>query len=345
MAVIVVRPYIPEEAVGGTELHRLQIFVELEDFEGVYDLLEIWGASDSAGPYAEKTAAQWLPPRLPLSALNEPASPVTGRLIAITGKQLKVKPMDSSDFVITVNFTGGDPLTYAQAAGQVTAQGLGQIRGYVDPNGLFVLQSTLPGAQSRIRVLESDGAAILGLPVDVPAEGREARIPLIPGRTTYSFVDPYASSPAFYKTRLRNRSTQIVSPFSEIFGVTPVKPGVSLDNSIIGQINLVGIDGKPVTNAEVTVHGTGPYMQVEGKLVAWGPLKAKTNNHGHVEFVLVRGVKATAVINGTSIVRDFVVPTDPSITLFNILGVEASSTDDNFKVVVPEITSAERRTT
>jgi hypothetical protein len=346
MAVIVARPVASDEGTEGTELITLNILVEAADFEGSFDQLEIWRAETETGPYEEMTAAAWAPPRIPKAGKDAPSSPIPGRLVSVVGKTITIQAIESAEFEMVVTFTGTDPLTYSQAAGQVVAQGQGRLRAYVDPDGLFILESTLAGVWSRLRVVGGDAAPLLGLPTEEPdslASGRDARLMLRAGIERYDFRDPFGTGETVYRTRFRNRSTGATSAFSQPFGVEDVGVGVSAEGVILGRVDLVGVDGQPVVNAEVTVYGASRAVMVDGKLVMWEPTMKRTDKNGRVEFMLVRGISATVSISGSSVVRDIVVPTDEDILVFNLLGSEAGATDDNFKVVVPQLTYAERR--
>ena len=119
--------------------------------------------------------------------------------------------------------------------------------------------------------------------------------------------------------------------------------GVSSANVVCGQLDLVGLDGRPLGNVEVSVYNAFRGELVEGKLVAGGQQAKITNQNGRVEFNLVRGTRVTVAISGTNIVRDIVVPTDPAVSIFQLLGADPPTGDDHWKVQVPNLIYAERR--
>jgi hypothetical protein len=184
----------------------------------------------------------------------------------------------------------------------------------------------------------------LGLPTTTPdslAYGHDARIPLVHGQQLYTFIDLHGSSENFYKTRFRNSQTDSLSEFSAPFSVK-VTVGVSPSKLIRGVVDLVDASGIPLANREVLVHNNYDGEMVDGMNVA-GSVKGRlTDAQGHVEFMLVRGMSVTVAIHGTSLVRDITVPTDPALACFNLLD-PAIGTDDVFRVQVPELDYAVRR--
>ena len=105
----------------------------------------------------------------------------------------------------------------------------------------------------------------------------------------------------------------------------------------------MGLDGRPLAYREVSVYPADLGELVEDKLVAGGPKENSTDANGHVEFLLVRGAAITVAISGTSIVRDIVVPTDTTVTVFGLLDPSVGPQDDVFVVQRPDIIYAERR--
>jgi hypothetical protein len=342
MAAIVIRPLKIDTT--DEQIVQLQIVLSDTDFAGLFDQLEVWRSRDtSSGPYEELTADSWTAARIPKDAGDQPASPVTGASAVLVGVELALKLDEKDD--LSIVFTGSNPLTYAQAATQITDQSLGKLRSYVDADGVLVIETTEAGTGAALRILESDAAPLLGLPLDEPeslAFGHDARLSLKSGTASYTFTDRHGSSDYFYKTRFRSRTAQGFSEFSQPFHLGKA-PGVSASNTACGQLQLVGQDGQPLGNVEVTVSNSFKGDLVEGRLVAGGSLRRLTDANGQVEFFLVRGLRATVAISGTSIVRDIVVPTDPNILVFPLLGAKVSPVDDVFKVQVPDLVYAERR--
>ena len=98
-----------------------------------------------------------------------------------------------------------------------------------------------------------------------------------------------------------------------------------------------------MANAEVRINSIFDGILVEGKALAGGDQIKLTDNSGLVEFTLIRGTKVSVAIIGTDVVREITVPTTTTIKTFNLLDPDISTGDDIFKVQVPDIIVAERR--
>lgn len=347
MAVIVVSPVVVDPDVGPSdEVVQLQVTVESEDFEGLFDTVEVWrSTAGSSGPFEEITDERWRAARIPKTADDEPTTPATGESVALVGKELELRVNEDEDNDILITFTGVDPLTFADAATQVTAQGLGKVRAYVAADGTFVVETTQSGSGAVLRVLESDGAAILGLPTTEPdslASGKEARIELKLDQVVYTFKDLRGSDAYYYRTRFSNSVSGSFSEFSPAFSVGAA-PGLLPDHLACGRLELVGLNGSPLSSARVTVYNAFQSSLIDGRLVAESRQSKVTDEDGVVEFTLVRGSRVTVAISNTSIVRDIAVPEDAETVVFNLLDPSVSAGDDVFKVQVPDIVYAERR--
>jgi hypothetical protein len=355
MAIIVVSPLVVESDSGpSVEIVQLNITATPEDHEGLFNHVEVWRSTlGSAGPYYELTAPTYRAARVPESAEAESPSPPTGPSVIIVGEGLLLRIDEDDENEFAVTFTGVDPLTFAGCAAQVTAAGTGKVRAYVADDGTFVLESLKAGSGATLRVIETNGAGLLGLPSSDPdniegsnpdsfATGKEARIQLSVNVEQYVFSDYRGSDAFFYKTRFSNILTGGTSEFSRAFGVGSA-PGISPSLLVCGQITLAGLSGKPARNVEVVVYNNFQGELVDDHFVAESQQSRLTDENGRAEFLLVRGLRCTVSITGTSIVRDIEVPTDPSVNVFDLLGADVSTNEDVFKVQVPDIITAERR--
>lgn len=344
MSTVIIQPRTFDEEVEATvELVQLRIITKLEDWDALFDQVEVWRSKElPQGPYEELTGDGWLPARVPKVADDPFVPQPTGPDVYIDGLGLNVRVDDEEDFVVT--FSGPDPVTYAAAAAQVTAQGAGRFTAYLTELADFVLQGTRPGTGAQLEVTGGDAAPLLGLAIDPPenyGRGKDARLTLVSGKEEYDFTDLLGSKKYYYKTRFRNSTTNAVSEFSTAFSVGQAL-GVSPANIVCGYLDLVKSDGRPLANQLVQVYAPVQTALVEEKLVTGARQAKVTDVNGHIEFTLVRGVSYTVSITGTDIVREIRAPTDTSVKLFNLLkeGLE----DDAFTVQVPNIVYAERRT-
>ncbi len=325
------------------ELVQLRILLKRQDFEGLFDQVEVWRSrSTFAGPYEEMTAVVPKTARLPAGAGDPPATPVTGRRVAIDGQTLLLRLDEKDDFVVTF----GTPLTVGAAATELTTQGMNRFRAHVDSNGVFVVETTQVGTGATIRVTGGEATAQLGLSTDSPDDfnfGRDARINLLLTQEEYAFTDLKGSKKFYYRTRFRNRTTQAVSEFSQAFKVGAIL-GITPANVVCGYLDLVAGNGSPLSGQQVKVFNPLKGELLEGKLVTGREQVKLTDRNGHVEFNLVRGTQYTVAITGTNVVREIVAPTDPAVKVFPLLGEDVGTQDDVFKVQVPDLVFAERRT-
>jgi hypothetical protein len=320
------------------EAVNLNIVTKDSDFEGLFNLLEVWRSrSTASGPYEELTSDFWRPARLPKNGGDIPESPVSGPSVQIVGKTLELvlKERDT----IAVVFSGTDPLTLAQVASQIAAQSAGRLRSYVDGLSHLVIETLEPGTGACLRVIPSDAASILALPLQSPdylAFGKDARIQVIAGVHSYLFTDLSGSTEFFYKTRFRNSSTIAFSEFSLPFG-SGQEVGLNLSQLVCGYVDLVDLQGKPLVGREVSLSSQFNGTVVDGKSVAGNPLMKRTDLAGHVEFTLVRGMQYDLAIAGMNLVKTIVVPTDLTVSSFRLLDPDISEQQDYFRVRVPQI--------
>lgn len=321
---------------------QLSLFVEGPQWEGLFDSLEVFRSRVSAaGPYEPLTGPKWMGARIPANAPDAPRAPATGPSVTIVGTTLSLRVDESTD--LSIVFTGVDPLTYAQCAAQITAQGVQLVTSYVVGN-LLVLETTQPGNGAILRVVGGDAAAILGLATVEPgsvAFGLDARIPLAHEQQIYPFVDHNGDPSFFYKTRFFSSSLNTFSPFSPPFTVTAVA-GLDESSTIRATIDLVDSKGVALANRSILLHPKNRGTRIEGKVVIDSDTEVQTDESGHAEFMLVRGQSFTVAIAGTDIVRDFTAPIDPTLNTFDMLDPSISS-DDNFTVQHPSIDYAVRR--
>ena len=337
MTTIAVSPSRPNEQPA-FEVVNLEILVKDVDWMGFFDVLEVWRSrGTTSGPYEELTSNCWRPAKLPKGASETPSLAPSTQTVNIVGETLEflLKEKDS----VLIVFAGVDPLTTTQVASQITAQSAGRLSSFVNVDAQLVVSTMEPGTGATLRVLPSNAASFLALPLEEPdslAFGQDARIQLIQGQDVYRFSDIAGNTRFFYKIRFRNSSTGAVSEYSLPFG-TGQAIGLSTDRLICGYLDLVTADGKPLIGrrASLSVHFNGSV--VDGMLVAGTALSSLTDNAGHVEFQLVRGVKYDLAIAGLNLVKTITAPDNPLLSSFPLLDPDFSEFQDYFRVRIPQI--------
>lgn len=304
-----------------------------------FDALEVWRSMELLdGPYAPLTSSGGSPARLPPDAPDPPAITQLGPRVNANSKRLFLMvttPLGVTPLTITIVDT--DPTTYSVIATQIMAQDQSLLTAYV-VGDLLVVETMAIGSGMQLVATGGDIAGLTGLRLNEPSFGLDPYIPLITGQDSYTINDPQGTSTSWYEWRLRNSLTHAVGEFSAPF--QPLPPVVA--DAITGYVDLTDMDGTALEAREVRIYSRFNGQLANGRVVAGYSKNALTDAYGHIEFMLVRGLPFTIAIAGTNLVRDLVVPTDPTVTSFNMLD-PLLGTNDVFKVQIPNIPYATRR--
>lgn len=276
-----------------------------------------------------------------LLTANTPApavltAPNTGNY-AVAGKTLKILVDQGSQ--VDILFTGLDPLTVPQVVDQINVALGATIAS--DVANQLVLTSTVDGTGSKIELGDGSANAVFGFSDGERDIGEEAHVPLQAGTVSYTFIDKDGEGGYFYKAQFYNTSTNLESndsaPFEGDVGTL-----ISASNLSTAKVDLVDARGIAVEGQEISFYPYHDPVEVEGYQVALtrAPISITTNNAGHAEVTLVRGLRVKVVFEGTSLIRDITIP---DATEFNLL-TEMSSAQDPFDVAEPNFPLAFRRT-
>jgi len=331
--------------IATEELVQLDIRVREEEWLTLFDRLVIFRSRDTAdGPYEVITADNWEGAYIPKS---KPLVGISSRLYNIVGKRLNLRVNEVTD--VTITFTGVDPIPISSIITDIIFQGLNLVDAYYTDEGEPVIFTTQAGTAATLRVVpdddeDMDAAPILGLPTMEPKSvsfGKDASIALVQGTQRYIFSDLNGKRTYYYKTCFRNTSTDTYSEYSPTFtGATRAKVDPAL--IAIGIAELVNFDGSPLEGREVRIYNTYISSVSGDKVVAGGALRMITDREGRVEFPLMRGIEIDVAVTGTALTRKVTVPTDQAVQFFNLFDPTIGG-DDNFRVQVPEIEHAIRR--
>jgi hypothetical protein len=330
-------PSIYREGLEYTPVN-LDIVIKDSDFNGMFDLLEVWRSrSTVGGPYGELTSDSREPARIPFNGGDAPSVPLDGPLVQVVGKELLF--ILNKKYSVSVLFSGTDPLTTAEAAIQIAAQSMGRLRSYVDSSFKLVVETTESGTGASLEIPSTDAASILGLPITSPDNlvfGKDSRIQLSLGVNEYTFVDFSGSTDFYYKIRFSSRLSGNVGEFSLPFSVGQ-EVGLSPGNLVLGYLDLVDLQGKPLVGREVSLSSQYNGTLVEGKSVIGNTVSKNTNISGHVDFNLIRGVTYELSISGSNLVKTIIASLDPTVAAFPLLDANMSEQVDYFRVRVPQI--------
>jgi hypothetical protein len=280
------------------------------------------------GPYTDITALTPQPAKL-LPPLPSPYNVVSKTLQIIRDSQPQTN----------ILFTGIDPLSAAQLVPQINAAVGAVIAAEV--LGQLELTSTLVGTASKLKIVGGGAAAEFGWVANTKDIGEEAYIGLVAEQTIYSFTDHDGESSYYYKAQFLNTTNNLTSSDSDPFQ-GDAGTLVSAGNLSTALVNLVDGRGIALQDQEITFYGVNEAFSVEGFKIALTrkPITIVTNSGGHAEIPLVKGTRWKVVFEGTSFIREFVVPTTATFDLMALLGVAP----DPFKITELQFPAAPRRT-
>ena len=216
----------------------------------------------------------------------------------------------------------GDGLSLASVIAQINEVVAGLASEIPTDTDLLRLTSPSTGTGSAIVVTAGAAATALGLS-STKVNGLASRIALANPTANYKFIDLDGDQTYFYQTRYSSTLTNTVSTFS-----TP-RQG-SADTVIpSGQLSLAKAwlitgDGKPVVGRCIVFHPQ-QVKQVTGEdyfLIPGfdGRVFVTTNEQGFAQIPLIRGGTYRVIFEGTSYMREVVVPDLSEFDLLPLLG-------------------------
>jgi tRNA G46 methylase TrmB len=117
---------------------------------------------------------------------------------------------------------------------------------------------------------------------------------------------------------------------------------VPIENLILGFVKLVDIQGRIASDREVAVYSPFISQKIGDRLVTGGEFSTRTDNAGYASFYLLRGTTVDLSVLGTSLLQRVRVPSDLSLTEFDLLD-PAYADRDSFAVQKTNQPFAERR--
>jgi hypothetical protein len=295
-----------------------------------YDVIRVErSVSGDTGPWAELTRP---PPADSATLLGTATGP-----FSVNGLTLSFLLDSLPQFDVT--FTGVNPLTTAQVNAEIDAA-VGAAIASDDANAVR-LTSTLLGGASKLEIVGGSAATLLGFTPGDRDIGEEAYIPLVSGQSVYDFNDNDGVGGYFYRVRFYHTVTGLLSlpsaPFEGSAGTQISSAGLSL-----GSIDLVDPSGVARAGQVISFFSIHQPLTVENFAVAVGhaPVRVTTDNSGHAEVSLVRGLRVRVVFEGTSLIRDIEVPDAATFDILGLVGVAP----DIFDIEEQALPAAPRRT-
>lgn len=257
----------------------------------------------------------------------------------VEGKTLSLVVDNSSP--VNVLFTGTlAPLTTAEVVDQINAA-LGEVVASDDSNALR-LSSTDTGTGTAIEIIGGSAATEFGWVGGERDIGEDAHIQMVSSQNLYNYTDKDGRGEYFYKVQYYNQINQLTSQDSDPFRG---EPGTIVDASKLTKAKVQLVDGRGIAVAgqTITFYGVYELLEVDSFIVGVqrAPIGTITTAHdGKGELTLVRGMRIKVVFDGTSIIRELVVP---DVSEFDLLS-EIGTSPDPYDIKTPKFNLAIRRT-
>jgi len=293
-----------------------------ENISALYDRIQVWRSPDNLIAYADITAD------------DSTAASLDGSVMgpwAISGQELEVI-LDGADSS-SVTFTGTNPLTLSQVLDQINAVFPDLASEVPTDTGKIRLTSANTGTQS---ILELAGAAATTLGLSTVRKNGKAARPLLAATTQlYEFRDYDGDDLYYYKTRYYNSETGAVSGFSSPHQGNP-STDFPTSAFLLCFLYLADGTGKALVGRRIIFVPTGQVQvtdnanNVYGILTTVDRIEVSTNDVGYAEVSLAKGQTFKVFIEGSTLQRQFTVPSAGSS--LNIL-TALTTADDPFTIV------------
>jgi hypothetical protein len=255
----------------------------------------------------------------------------------VAGKTLQLLVDHEPQFNIL--FTGLAPLTTSQVVGQINLA-VGETVA-ADVANYLKMTSTHNGTISRIEIVGGSAAPVFGWADGTRDIGEDANVTMMSGISNYSYIDQDGQAGYFYKAQFYNPTTLLESNDSAPFE-GDVSTLVDADNLSLVKVDLVDARGISVPDQEISFYPEHELLSVQNLQVALNraPITIKTNNSGHAEVSLVRGLKVRVVFEGTGVIRSIIIPDSPETNLLEVM----ATSPDPFSISMLPYPIAPRRT-
>lgn len=275
-----------------------------------YTRIEVHQSKDEGNSFQEITAPS------ALAATTDSFAPNTR--FRMGGKMLRLKFDGGVEQEIAFS-TVVDNWTTSQVVNRINEVVPG--RAVAGPNGVVRLTSATLGRSSSIEITYND-ADDLGW-ITGTVYGKAARLTLVGGTFSYVFPDVAGTSSDRYKWRYTANGASPISEFSAVV-TDQSAPDLASGLLSIGVAKFYGPDGKAQQTRLLVVVDSVPQGVGAVFVGTSQPVIVNSDNQGFVQFSLIRGATVRVGIEGTSYIREFVVPNAPT---FDLLTVMATATD------------------
>lgn len=270
-----------------------------------YTCIEVYQSIDQGNSFQEVTAPTVQPAvldSLPASTLFQ----MGGRLLKFKIDGGAEQSVDFSDIV-----PAWTPTQVVNRINEVVPS-LASVVGSV-----VRLTSPSTGRTSSIEITYND-ASDLGWTLGQVVYGLSARLFLSGSILIYSFPDQAGSGDDRYKWRFSANGANPISDFSaEVSG--QLAPIISASNLSIGMAKFYDQSGQPVKTRILVGIDSNP-QSLAGVFVSKGSsLIVDSGDDGFLQVTLMRGAKVRVAIEGTSYIREFIVPNTATFDLLTVM--------------------------
>lgn len=291
---------------------QLTILVgNVDDLIGLgYSRIEIYQSTDQGNSFKEITDS--------VASAAEFDSLVAQTTFQMGGKLLKLKVNGGAEQSISFSSLI-DFWTATQVANRIN-EVVGALASVVDTTTVRLTSNTL-GRASSVEITYTDALDLF--PTTGIVYGKAARITLVGGTRIYTFPDVAGKDTDRYKWRF---SANGVNPFSDYSAVVSgvVAPTLDAGSLAVATAQFFDSGGQPHKTRILVGMDSNPQQSGQAFLVQ-GPSKVvDSDDSGFLQVTLVRGTRCRVAIQGTSYVREFVVP---DVASFDLMSVMATSPD------------------
>lgn len=280
-----------------------------------FTTIEVW-ASEDGNAWSEITGAT----PAPATAVTVAAS----NTFAIGGLYLDFQ-VNGGDTYYHVSFSETiQDWTPQQVVDAINAV----LPGTASTDGSVVgLSSQTTGRQSSLTIVNYPTA--FGLSQST-TYGRDGRITLVEGANLYTFYDTSGTDNTRYKWRFSDNGLSPVSKFSQYKTGKPAP--ISNSPLSLATARFISIDGRPVKTTVLVAPETDSKTFSGFTQSSQVTISVESDETGFWQMHLVQGARVRVAIEGTNLIRTFIVPSTASFDLLTAM----SEVADPFTVQSPQ---------
>jgi hypothetical protein len=236
-----------------------------------------------------------------------------------------------------VLLTSHDPVTAADLADEVNTKFTGMAASAVGDT--LVLASATIGTGSKLTVVTGTSLSALGLTVG-DHFGKAAHLPLVTMVYDYTLEDTLGGATHSYVARATNAEGGVGGTYIPVYDEAnlAVDPG---DLALL-TVDLASVNGVAAAGQRVALSLANPaaVTVVSGLMVGnEPPVLLTTDEFGHAETLVVKGITVDVHVSGTSLARRIIVPSADFA-----LGDTVATAEDLFQIHVLALPAAPHHT-